>query len=82
MSAAFTKFTHSWMSAALVLAIGIAMLFGLPGVMDDYLLIQATIYIVMSILALSLGFIWGYGGILCFGQAAFFGLGSYTYVSP
>jgi branched-chain amino acid transport system permease protein len=23
--------------------------------------------------------IWGYGGILCFGQSAFFGLGAYTY---
>jgi branched-chain amino acid transport system permease protein len=59
--------------------IGIAMLFGLPGVMDDYTLIQVTIYAVMSILGVSLGFIWGFGGILCFGQAAFFGLGSYTY---
>ncbi len=67
------------MSAALSLGIGIALLLGLPGVMDDYTLIQVTIYAVMSILGVSLGFIWGFGGILCFGQAAFFGLGSYTY---
>ena len=33
----------------------------------------------MAILGVSLGFIWGFGGILCFGQAAFFGLGAYTY---
>ena len=33
----------------------------------------------MSILSLSLGFIWGFGGILSFGQAAFFGLGGYAY---
>ena len=33
----------------------------------------------MAILALSLALIWGYGGILCFGQSAFFGLGAYTY---
>ena len=59
--------------------IGIAMLAGLPGVMDDYTLIQVTVYAVMAILGVSLGFIWGFGGILCFGQAAFFGLGSYTY---
>jgi ABC-type branched-subunit amino acid transport system permease subunit len=59
--------------------IGIAMLAGLPGLMDDYTLIQVTVYAVMSILGVSLGFIWGFGGILCFGQAAFFGLGSYTY---
>src|SRR5258706_4275300 len=34
---------------------------------------------IMAILALSLALIWGYGGILCFGQSAFFGLGAYTY---
>ena len=38
-----------------------------------------TILIVYGMLALSLGLIWGFGGILCFGQAAFFGLGAYTY---
>ena len=34
---------------------------------------------IMAILALSLALVWGYGGILCFGQSAFFGLGAYTY---
>ncbi len=33
----------------------------------------------MAVLALSLALVWGFGGILCFGQAAFFGLGGYTY---
>jgi branched-chain amino acid transport system permease protein len=73
------RFASSWASAALVMAIGIALLFGLPGRLDDYDLIQVTIYAVMSILGVSLAFIWGFGGILCFGQAAFFGLGAYTY---
>lgn len=73
------RFAKSWASAAVSLAVGIALLFGLPGVMDDYTLIEVTIYAVMSILGVSLAFIWGFGGILCFGQAAFFGLGSYTY---
>ena len=72
-------FAKSWKSAALTLAVGIALLFGLPLMTDEYTLLQLTIYAVMSILGVSLGFIWGYGGILCFGQAAFFGLGSYTY---
>jgi ABC-type branched-subunit amino acid transport system permease subunit len=72
-------FAKSWESAALVLLIGIALMFGLPSVMDEYTLIQVTIYTIMAILGISLGFIWGFGGILCFGQAAFFGLGSYTY---
>jgi branched-chain amino acid transport system permease protein len=73
------RFAKSWASAAVSLSVGIALLFGLPGVMDDYTLIEVTIYAVMSILGVSLAFIWGFGGILCFGQAAFFGLGSYTY---
>jgi ABC-type branched-subunit amino acid transport system permease subunit len=33
----------------------------------------------MGIFALSLALLWGYGGILCFGQSAFFGLGAYAY---
>jgi len=73
------RFVTSWVSAALWLAIGIVLLFGLPVMLDDYTLIQVTIYAVMSILGVSLAFIWGFGGILCFGQTAFFGLGAYTY---
>lgn len=38
-----------------------------------------TLLVIYGILALSLGLIWGFGGVLCFGQAAFFGLGAYTY---
>ena len=79
MTNSLSKFANSWQSAALCIAIGLALLVGLPSVIDDYTLIEVTIYLVMSILAVSLGFIWGFGGILCFGQAAFFGLGSYTY---
>ncbi|MBS0448936.1 MAG: branched-chain amino acid ABC transporter permease [Proteobacteria bacterium] len=79
MKSRIAAFAASWKSAALCVAIGIVLLFGLPSVIDDYTLIQVTIYIVMSVLAVSLGYIWGYGGILCFGQAAFFGLGAYTY---
>jgi ABC-type branched-subunit amino acid transport system permease subunit len=47
--------------------------------LETFTLLETTIYVIMSILALSLGFIWGYGGIPCFGQAAFFGLGAYAY---
>jgi urea ABC transporter permease protein UrtC len=59
--------------------IGAALLFGLPHFLDLFGLLQVTLYVVMAILALSLGFIWGYGGILCLGQSAFFGLGAYAY---
>src|SRR3989441_9552451 len=34
---------------------------------------------IYSLLALSLDLIWGFGGILSFGQAAFFGVGGYVY---
>lgn len=51
----------------------------LPALIDTFNLLQLTVFVCMSILSLSLGFIWGYGGILSFGQAAFFGLGGYVY---
>lgn len=51
----------------------------LPQVLELFALINATVFVSMALLALSLGLIWGYGGILCFGQTAFFGLGGYAY---
>jgi branched-chain amino acid transport system permease protein len=62
-----------------VLIVGLGVLFGLPALAETYLIINATIFAAFAILALSLALIWGYAGILCFGQAAFFGLGGYTY---
>jgi urea ABC transporter permease protein UrtC len=60
-------------------AVGLTLLIGLPQVVDLFVLLQVTLYVVMAILALSLAFVWGYGGILCLGQSAFFGLGAYAY---
>ncbi|MBL6080617.1 branched-chain amino acid ABC transporter permease [Belnapia sp. T18] len=51
----------------------------LPQVLELFAVINATVYIAMALLALSLALVWGFGGILCFGQAAFFGLGGYAY---
>lgn len=48
----------------------------MPMMISTYTL---TVLIIYGMLGLSLGLIWGFGGILCFGQAAFFGLGAYTY---
>jgi len=64
--------------AAVVLVAALAAL-GLPQVLELFALINATVFVSMAVLALSLGLIWGYGGILCFGQTAFFGLGGYAY---
>jgi branched-chain amino acid transport system permease protein len=55
------------------------LLIGLPFTLDLYTLLQVTLYVIFAILALSLAFIWGYGGILCFGHSVFFGLGAYAY---
>lgn len=54
----------------------IIIMFMLPFVLETYTL---TLLVVYGMLGLSLGLIWGFGGILCFGQAAFFGLGAYSY---
>jgi branched-chain amino acid transport system permease protein len=40
---------------------------------------QWTSWLIYGLLALSFTFIWGHGGIFSFGQAAFFGIGGYTY---
>ncbi|WP_158970833.1 branched-chain amino acid ABC transporter permease [Chachezhania sediminis] len=48
----------------------------MPMLISTYTL---TVLIIYGMLGLSLGLIWGFGGILCFGQAAFFGLGAYVY---
>ena len=64
-------------AAASVLAVIAAMF--LPQMLELFALINATVWVSMAVLALSLGLVWGFGGILCFGQTAFFGLGGYTY---
>lgn len=51
----------------------------LPSYLDIFELMQVTLFAAMAVLALGLAFIWGFGGILSFGQTAFFGLGAYTY---
>lgn len=38
-----------------------------------------TVLTIWALLALSLGLMWGYAGILSFGHAAYFGLGAYVY---
>ena len=65
---------------AAVASCGLALVFILPMFVETFVLVDLTAYVVMSILALSLALVWGYGGMLCFGQSAFFGIGGYAYV--
>lgn len=60
----------------ITIVLAMAALALLPLFVDIY---SATLLIIYGLLALSLGFIWGVGGILCFGQSAFFGLGAYAF---
>jgi urea transport system permease protein len=64
---------------AAIAALGVGGWFAGPALLDMAQTFNLTVYMVMSILALSLALVWGFGGIICFGQAAFFGLGAYTY---
>ncbi len=72
---------RSWETWGTILvgAVMLVLLFAGPHIFDLFTLFKVTLFVAMSILALSMGFIWGYGGILCFGQSAFYGLGAYTY---
>lgn len=59
--------------------LGILLIWILPFMVEPFTLADLTLYAAMAILAMSLGFVWGFGGILSFGQSVFFGLGGYTY---
>ena len=50
-----------------------------PFLANPFELFDASAYAALALYALSLGFVWGYGGMLCFGQSVFFGLAAYTY---
>jgi branched-chain amino acid transport system permease protein len=64
---------RGWWALFGAVAVG---LLALPQFTNSY---NTTLLIVYALLALSLGLVWGIGGILCFGQGAFFGLGAYAY---
>lgn len=68
-----------WPEIGAAVAVAALAAFVLPQILELFALINATVFVSMSVLALSLALIWGFGGVLCFGQAAFFGLGGYAY---
>ncbi|HEV7247537.1 MAG TPA: branched-chain amino acid ABC transporter permease [Shinella sp.] len=74
--------TMDWNNRAAALGAGGGALLAIllfPVIFNEYEILQMTIYVILAILALSLAFIWGFGGILSFGHAMFFGLGAYSY---
>lgn len=69
---------NAWLT--LIGIVGVVFLIGAPQVLELFTIINLTTAIAMALLALSLGLVWGFGGILCFGQSTFFGIGAYAYV--
>jgi urea ABC transporter permease protein UrtC len=47
-------------------------------VISGYIVYILPQYMLFGVLAMSLGLLWGYGGILSFGQASFFAIGGYA----
>ena len=58
-----------------VLTLAIAVL--LPFVLQDYLTVFATRVVILALFAVSFDMVWGYAGIMSFGQALFFGSAGY-----
>ena len=54
-------------------------LLAVPWAFKPYTANVLAVYMIYGILALSLTLIWGYAGIMSFGQTAFFGIGAYAY---
>jgi branched-chain amino acid transport system permease protein len=69
----YGRIPASWWLA--FLGIGAVLLLA-PFGFSEYTL---TLLVIYALLALSLAFVWGVSGILCFGQGAFYGLGAYAY---
>jgi ABC-type branched-subunit amino acid transport system permease subunit len=63
---------------ALAAVVVFLLLAGLPAVISGYPIYILPQYMLFGMLALSLALLWGFLGMVSFGQAAFFALGAYT----
>lgn len=63
----------------LTLAVILTAMIAYPFVAPTYYVNMLSLFLIMGVLALSVDLLWGYTGLLSFGQAAFFGLGGYAY---
>jgi urea transport system permease protein len=57
----------------------VAVALAIPALVSPFRVVQLTVFMIECMLAVSLDLIWGFAGILSFGQAAFFGVGGYVY---
>src|SRR5882724_2578516 len=63
----------------LVVVAAFIALMALPSFLNIAQQFNISIVLILALLALSMSFLWGYAGILSFGQTAFFGLGGYGF---
>ena len=68
--------SSAWIKFAVVMLI----LFFLPKLVSEYRLNLAITMMIYSVFALSYNLLFGQGGLLSFGHAAYFGFGAYTCV--
>ncbi len=66
-------------ASGLVFTAFVLMLFAVPAIVSDYEAMNFAFFLVNIPLGLSVALIWGYCGVLSFGQVAFFGLAGYFY---
>ncbi len=64
-----------WALVAVVGAIG----FAIPSLVGLDVVMSTSIIFVYAILTLSMSYLWGYCGMLSFGQTAMYGVGGYAY---
>jgi len=62
-----------------VFGLGMLLLVAQPMLRGAYAASQFTLFLTYGLLAMSLALIWGYAGILSFGQVAFFAMAGYVY---
>ncbi|WP_207482462.1 branched-chain amino acid ABC transporter permease [Arenibaculum pallidiluteum] len=60
-------------------AVVLAAAYGYPLLADGYTVGNTAYFLTWTFMALGLCLIWGYGGVLSFGQTAFFGMAGYGY---
>ncbi len=68
---------RAWRYGPLLLTL--AALAAYPFFVPTYYVKMLSLFLIFGVLALSVDLLWGYTGLLSFGQAAFFGLGGYAY---
>src|ERR1700761_2321622 len=66
-----------WNVLPIVEAVVLVLALALPMVLPDYLTVFATRVAILALFALSFDLVWGYAGIMSFGQALFFGSAGY-----